>query len=418
MTNRRSIVGLIVVGAVIVGMAPIATASTYGGPGRIAYVDYGNGTYQHIWSMNANGSDKVDLMPTSAEWNDHPAWSPDGGSIAFARGTSRSNADIWVMDADGGNPVQLSLEPGTGITPSWSSDGETIVYVVYDILTDSRTITTMSALDGSNSTPLVEGENPSFSPNDAKIVFARWRQGYSDIFVMDADGTDVTNLTRTRSLSEFNPDWSPDGRTIVFQRSLNGEHEIFTTDPAGRREYRITKNRLFDGFPSFSPDGTRILLAREGDTFSMNASGSEPRRLADRGAESNSADWQPTPCTIEGTSGDDDLDGTGGDDVICGYGGDDVIRGLGGDDVLLGGGGADLLNGGGGADTLAGAGQEDRLLGGSGADRLTGDGGKDIHSGGAGPDYLFTWDRTRGDRLNCGPGRDRWAYETGDIVNC
>jgi Ca2+-binding RTX toxin-like protein len=133
--------------------------------------------------------------------------------------------------------------------------------------------------------------------------------------------------------------------------------------------------------------------------------------------DSYTTSWQPLPCTVTGTPGDDvALSGSVGDDVICGLGGNDVIHALSGNDTILGGVGADVAYGEGGDHRRCrGA---DQLIGGSGNDRLTGDGAKDIHRGWPDDDYPFRLDRAGGDRLLCGGGINRWAWEKNDIVRC
>lgn len=415
---RRPIMAMVAICLAFLVAPSVAHANTYGGAGRIAYAGPDAATQQlsHIWTMAADGSDKVDVTPTSTSYDADPAWSPDGTSIAFSRGPSFSAADIWRMDGDGGNPVQLTTAAPREREPAWSPDGSTIVFE------SGSNLVTMSAVDGSDRTVVGTGQFPSYSPNGQRIAFARFRSGYSEIFSMKADGTDVRNLTRTPSLSEFNPDWAPDGRAIVFQRSQAAGHEIWTMRPDGSVQYRITNNSVFDGFPSYSPDGTAFVFVRNGSVFRMNASGRPAKLLAHHSVvtgEEYTTGWQPLPCTITGTVGDDPaMVGTGGDDVLCGLGGDDVIRGSTGNDTILGGPGLDVLYGEGGNDTIAGAGGSDELLGGVGDDRLTGDAAKDIHRGGPGDDYLFAWDRAGGDRLLCGTGFNWWAYELNDIVNC
>jgi Ca2+-binding RTX toxin-like protein len=278
---------------------------------------------------------------------------------------------------------------------------------------------TISAVDGSDRVDIGRGDAPTYSPDGTQIVFARYRNGQSDIMVMNADGSNVVDLTKTTDVSEFLPDWSPDGSTIVFQRSM-GNHEIFTMKPDGSSEYRITKNTVYDAYPSFSPDGTSLLMIHNDRIYTMDASGGSAFTVigdpTDMGTYST--DWQPLPCTMTGTSGDDELIGTTGDDVICGDDGSDIIDGLGGNDTLLAGAGNDTLYGREGSDILAGGEGTDLLIGGDGKDRLAGDLEKDVMRAGAGDDYLFAWDRAGGDRLVCGTGTDRWAAESTDTVRC
>ena len=68
--------------------------------------------------MGADGSDPVNLTE-NASFDTEPAWSPDGGSIAFSTGRD-GNSEIYVMDADGGSPVNLTNDSGTDDKPAWS----------------------------------------------------------------------------------------------------------------------------------------------------------------------------------------------------------------------------------------------------------------------------------------------------------
>ena len=112
-------------------------------------------------------------------------------------------------------------------------------------------------------------------------------------------------------------------------------------------------------------------------------------------------------CTIEGTSGDNQLNGTGGRDVICGKGGDDRIDAKAGIDIVFGGDGDDAVLGGGGKDTLKGGAGRDYLIGGPGADKLLGGGGNDecLNAAGGGAD-----------RVDGGPDRDDYQADGSDTV--
>ena len=94
--------------------------------------------------------------------------------------------------------------------------------------------------------------------------------------------------------------------------------------------------------------------------------------------------WQPSPCNINGTNGNDRLFGTPGADVICGLGGNDKISGFAGKDKIFGGKGSDSISGDKGSDKLSGGNGNDSLSGGGGNDVLSGGPGKDRCSGGSG----------------------------------
>jgi Ca2+-binding RTX toxin-like protein len=117
-----------------------------------------------------------------------------------------------------------------------------------------------------------------------------------------------------------------------------------------------------------------------------------------------------------GGPGADRLVGTQGSDRLNGRGGNDRIGGRGGPDRLTGGGGNDVMFGDAGRDVMAGGPGNDQLLGGAGSDRLSGGKGNDVLVGGVGNDSINSRDG-QGDRVSCGPGRDRVVRDSFDAVS-
>ena len=124
-----------------------------------------------------------------------------------------------------------------------------------------------------------EAEPSSARP---KIVFVSDRDGDNEIFVMNDDGSDQTQLTHNAVGDQF-PAWSPDGRKIIFAGGSGAGTEIYVMDANGDNVAQITDNGYQDGWPAWSPDGTRIAFAnyRHGNTevFVMNADGTGEIRL-------------------------------------------------------------------------------------------------------------------------------------------
>ncbi len=90
--------------------------------------------------------------------------------------------------------------------------------------------------------------SPAFSPNGRRIAFTSNRQGESEIYVMDANGTQPQELT-FRPWADDDPAWSPDGRAIAFESFQNGHFDIWVTRADGRDQRRLTT----------APAGTSIL---------------------------------------------------------------------------------------------------------------------------------------------------------------
>ena len=236
--------------------------------------------------------------------------------IAFASQRD-GNAEIYVMDADGGNLQRLTENRHDDYSPSWSPDGKRIafvsdrdghVHVIHGRPTSE--IYVMNA-DGGNSQNLTnhphDDRDPSWSPDGKRIAFSSDRKGdlqNFEIYVMDTDGSNSQNLTNN-PFDDGEPSWSPDGKRIVFSSVRDGHfenkfaitHEIYVMDADGGNQQRLTENRQNDWLPSWSPDGKRIAFSsdRKGDLqnfeiYVMNADGGNQQRLT----ENRQNDWGPS----------------------------------------------------------------------------------------------------------------------------
>jgi TolB protein len=279
-------------GGRVVPQAPSSKAN-----GSIAYTD-GSG----IIVSAPDGSERrmIELTGSGTAW--HVTWSPDGSKLAFVvfDGAERS---LWVMDADGTNVVQLATADNVG-RPSWHPDN---AHVTFSSERDGTTEVHVAAADGSDD-QVVHAEDAAgtyavfsstFSPDGSEILFDAGTDVGYDIFVMDADGSNVRQLTRTGT--DYNPSWSPDGSQIVFTRQEDAsESDIFLMDADGSNVRRLT-----DGGPQdtnldaqFSPDGTLITYEAGttggvGPIVAVRVDGSNPRVLVD--VDVLGFSWQPLP---------------------------------------------------------------------------------------------------------------------------
>lgn len=181
----------------------------------------------------------VKLLLDSGDDPSVAAWSPDGRRIAFAATVAGDEPDIFVMDANGGGRQRLTDDPGDDSHPHWSADGARIFF------------------NSARTTP------------DRK---AGWSDQWHEVFSMRADGSDLRQHTHCRAVCTFGSP-SPDGRRIAYRKvvatpgfdwalaPMASNSEVFVANVDGSGERNLSNSAAFDGWPAWSPDGTRIAFA-------------------------------------------------------------------------------------------------------------------------------------------------------------
>lgn len=211
----------------------------------IAFVaaSYDSGTGD-IFVMRRDGSD-LQQRTFDPELDDQPTWSPDGLRIAFRSHRTLRAGDIWVMDRDGGNPVNLTPDPLPGI---------------------------------------IDERRPAWSPDGARIAYAGNEGGNYDIWLMDADGGNRLRLTSTPDL-DTEPAWSPDGAWIAFRRSSPDAGSDLCIVPSDSGAVVPIVLAGEQRMPAWYPDGTRLVfvghqeLLDRPDLFSIRTDGTSLQPL-------------------------------------------------------------------------------------------------------------------------------------------
>jgi Tol biopolymer transport system component len=208
-------------------------------------------------------------------------------------GTPAPPMDTPVGEA---SPTVAPLPPPSGngggqIAFYSGRDGNSEIYVINTDGTDLLRLTTNSAGDMA----------PAWSPNGMQIAFTSNRDGNNEIYVMNADGSDQRRLTNNPAY-ESHPDWSPDGTRIAFVSERDGNREIYTMKADGTNPQRLTNNPAEDMRPDWSPDGTQVLFNSERDgnweIYVIRADGGELRRLTDSRAWEIFPAWSPDGTQI------------------------------------------------------------------------------------------------------------------------
>jgi uncharacterized repeat protein (TIGR01451 family) len=230
------------------------------------------GGFPAIVVMDADGTDQRILSP-AGEFETDPTWSPDGTRIAFVD----FGNEIYVMNADGSGRTNVSNHPAIDISPSWSPDGTRIAFTSFR---EFPQIMVMNA-DGSGQTNVsnsgpVNDHTPAWSPDGTRIAFSR----ETDLWVMDADGSDQRALTSAPGF-EGSPAWSPDGTRITFAGTTPEDRllEIFVMDADGTDILNVSNNPdtrdLGPDWQALPTDGAADLSVALGDAPDPVVAGKE-----------------------------------------------------------------------------------------------------------------------------------------------
>lgn len=218
-----------------------------------------------IYLMKADGSNQARL--TTDRWVDtEPAWDPTGGRIVFSSDRDSYlniedeksyemvyEFEIYVMDANGSGQTNLTDSPGWDTAPAWSPDGGQIAF---QSNRDGNPEIYMMDADGSRQVNLTnhpeDDAAPALSPDGSKIAFQSDRTGVFNIYVMETDGTGLVQLTNSPDW-DIEPAWSTDGQYIAFYSGRAGNFEIYVMNADGSCQVRLTNHGDFDGFPDWRP---------------------------------------------------------------------------------------------------------------------------------------------------------------------
>gem|GEM_PF-5227294 len=257
-----------------------------------------SGRYE-IYGMNSAGGGVTMLTSseTDTDGSGSPDWSPDGQSIAFS---SRRDGDWDLFVLQDNAETNLTNSIGEDDKADWSPDGTRLIFS--SIRGEQRWADIfMIDADGTNIHNLTangdDDREPVWSPNGAEIAYRSFRDGNYELYLMDVESRAPRQLTHTNTPTwNASPDWSPDGHWIAFETNRDGNWEIYVMDNNGANLRNLTNHPSDDKDVGWSPDGTRIIFSsnRDGnfELYTLNVTSGELVRLTYECGRDHNPDWR------------------------------------------------------------------------------------------------------------------------------
>ena len=264
--------------------------------------------------MESDGSNVIRLTDTEIS-EGGASWSPDGRSLAFWSRRD-GNADVFVMGADGSNPLNVAPDPKeNGVEEfytRWHPDGQSIAFFSNRFGNAGYSCVVhrvgLMALDGGTQSmkPIAElvgnQETLAWSPDGESLAFSSKSCGGTGVniqlFLWQPTDGQVTRLTRDEYINA-GPAFSHDGRYLAYHSFRNDNSEIMLLDLASGEAVNLTNHAAKDSHPTWSPDDSQIAFVtnRDGndEIYVMDVDGSDLHNLTNHPARDFEPQWSPVP---------------------------------------------------------------------------------------------------------------------------
>lgn len=236
------------------------------------YASSEKGRYYNIYKKSNAFSNSSAQLTAGDNYNYAPAYNKTLDKVAFrCHNDGNHTSDIYLMNPISGKAMTQLTESGDAYegNPNFSPDAKWIVYDKQTVNDDSKSIFRpnivekseiwLQNLESGENILLGRGYQPSFSPDGQSILYVKYSpEGKScDIWTMDIDGGNQTRITDAKKGYAHNPRWSPDGNKIVFAliKKDKKDSDIYVIDRNGQNLTQLTKNKSYDGQPYWTNNG-------------------------------------------------------------------------------------------------------------------------------------------------------------------
>jgi Tol biopolymer transport system component len=261
------------------------------------------GEGEGIYIIESDGIGLTKLASGPKMYTEHPSWSPDGTKIVYdTGGQDFMSYSIWSMNVDGSQKVQLTPPSMSGFMPAWSPDGKQIAFSGLTDRTQKPHIYIMDT-DGTNLHAITKGDTvdliPSWTPDGTLLFLRGVNSNYGDVFSMNTEGSNVVQLTHNGQLGGYA--LSPDGKSLAVNE---GAQHRLVLQPVSGSGQPVTLVDAFSECPhlavSWRPDGKSLsvgcsswdMYAGGSNLYTVNADGTGLTKLENLGIMLDPA-WKP-----------------------------------------------------------------------------------------------------------------------------
>jgi len=260
---------------------------------RIAYVNENRAAKDYRLVVADADGEGMQVAVRSNEPIISPAWSPDGGKVAYVSFEQRKPV-IYVQNLVTGQRTVVSNQKGSNSAPAWSPDGSKLAialskdghYQVYSVNVDGTGLRRLSNSNGIDT-------EPQFSADGQSIYFTSDRSGGPQIYKMPASGGNATRVTFKGNYN-ISPRVASDGKTLAWVSQREGGYSLFAMDLASGQELRLADGATE---PSFSPNGKYIMYATKGGGRTglavVSTDGRIKQRLSTNAGNIREPNWGP-----------------------------------------------------------------------------------------------------------------------------